>query len=75
VKIGTFSGGNGRNPDLVVVFNSSASTAAVDALLKRINFRAKDDPGQTRTVQFELTNVGGSNSNIATRDINVEDRR
>ncbi len=75
VKIGTFSGGNGQNPDLVIVFNSNATIAAVNSLLKRINFRAKDGAGQTRTVQFELTNVGGSNSNIATRDINVEDRR
>ncbi len=71
VKIGTVKGGKGRQPDLVVTFNAQASTAAVDALLRRVNITAKDQIGQIRTVQFQITNISGVDSNTATRDIQV----
>lgn len=70
-QIGTFTGGKGAKPDLVVTFNSNATNAAVDNLLRRLNFQAKTDVGTNRTVQIQVTNIEGVDSNVATRDIAV----
>jgi hypothetical protein len=73
VVIGTFKGGSKSSPDLVITFNAAASEAAVQALVKRINFNAKNTrlPQPTRTLQMQITNVSGYDSNLATREINV----
>ncbi len=75
VVIGTFQGGSKSQPDLVITFNSSASEAAVQALVKRITFFAKNERRAShdpRTVQMQITNVSGHNSNAATRQINID---
>lgn len=69
--IGKAKGGRGANPDLVVTLTSSATTAAVDNLVRRLNFQAKGDVGTTRTINVQVTNIGGVDSNVATRDIAV----
>jgi hypothetical protein len=75
-QIGTLIGGRGRaHPELVVSFNSNATTQSVDSLLRRLNFHARTDVGTTRTVHLQITNVGGADSNVATRDILVVDNR
>lgn len=73
VVIGTFQGGSKSSPNLVITFNAAASEAAVQALVKRINFNAKNTrlPQPTRTLQMQITNVSGYDSNLATREINV----
>ncbi len=75
-QIGTFSGGRGnRHPDLVVKFNSNTTTSAVDNLMRRLNFHVDTSIGVTRTVNIQITNIGGVDSNLATRDIAVIDIR
>ena len=70
--IGKSKGGRGAaNPDLVITLTGSATTAAVDNLVRRLNFQAKGDVGTTRTINVQLTNIGGVDSNVATRDIAV----
>ncbi len=72
VEIGTVAGGNDRDPDLVVTFNSSASTAAINALVKQINFSATRGVGETRQVTMQVLNLSGTDSAIASRNINVQ---
>lgn len=74
ILIGTLEGGKGSKPDLVVTFNSNATHAAVDNLLRRLNFLAKDKVGTNRTVTMQVRNLEGVDSNIATRDIAVVPR-
>ena len=73
VKIATVKGGrgNGRNADLKVTFNENATTSDIDSIVRRISFRARTDVGVTRTVTIQVTNIGGTDSNIGTRDIAV----
>lgn len=70
-QVGTFEGGKGGKPNLVVTLNDKATVSAVDNLMRRINFYAKDGVGTTRTVQLQITNINGVDSNVATRDIDV----
>lgn len=72
LQVGTVKGGHGkRNPNLVVTLNSSATNSAVQSLIQRITFQAKAGSGVTRTISMQLTNVSGTDSNVATRDIVV----
>jgi len=65
-------GGKGAaRPDLVITLTGSATTAAVDNLVRRLNFEAKGDVGTTRTINVQVTNISGVDSNVATRDIDV----
>ena len=58
VAIGTVSGGHGGS--LVVTFNGSATTAAIDALVQNVTFAdASDAPTAARTLTFTLTDHGG----------------
>jgi hypothetical protein len=76
LQIGTVAGGSGaKQPNLIVKLNSHATTNAIDSLVRRINFFVKDHVGVTRTVHVQLTNIGGVDSNIATRDIQVTDQQ
>ena len=72
VEIGKFAGGTDRSPDLVITFNSSASTAAINALVKQINFSAVSGTGQTRNVTMQVLNLSGTESAISSRNIRVE---
>ncbi|HEX3148632.1 MAG TPA: cadherin-like domain-containing protein [Gemmataceae bacterium] len=71
VQIGNVSGGVGS--DLVVIFNSSATPAIVQAVLRDITFSiASDNPTSgTRTVQVKLTDGDGGASNTASLNIGV----
>ena len=74
VVIGTFKGGTRAKPELVITFNSSATEAAVNALVKRITFFSKNDRRASyapRTVQMQVTNVSGLDGNQATRVLNI----
>lgn len=73
MAIGKVSRGTKSSPDLVIEFNSSATRNGVDAVLKHINFRSSNTtvPQPDRTVKMKLTNVGGIDSNDATRVITV----
>lgn len=64
VVIGTFTGGAGAAP-LAVTFNSSATLASIQALLRNIRFRTFTDnptPG-THRIEFVLTNSEDTPSN------------
>lgn len=71
--IASWRGGRGRSPDLVVNFYSTATTAAVQALLRQIAFNTKThtNPAPDRTIDFKLTNVGGENAPVASRVVQV----
>ena len=69
--IGTIAGGKGQTPDLVVTFNANASTTAIDNLVRKLNFQAKDGAGTNRTLEVQIANVEGVNSNVATRILAV----
>jgi hypothetical protein len=70
VVIGTFRGGSGRFPNFVVEFNGDATTEAVTAVLKRINYQ-NDRFVSEFDVQMQLSNVSGQDSNIAARHFNT----
>jgi VCBS repeat-containing protein len=73
VEIGKISGGRGKQPDLVIEFNSAATEAILNEVVKHVNFEAKNKrlPQSTRTLQMQVTNVSGLDSNVATRLINT----
>jgi hypothetical protein len=70
--IGTFTGGTGSDP-LVVTFNSSATPAAVQALLRKITFDTSALASSTgpRTVRAVLTDCDGGTSNPALKSVQV----
>ncbi|RCJ35362.1 hypothetical protein A6770_16185 [Nostoc minutum NIES-26] len=70
--IGTFSGGIG-NQELVINFNSKATPAAIQALLRSITYNNISDNPSTvpRTVNFVLTDGDGGISNTVSKTINV----
>jgi cadherin domain-containing protein/Big-like domain-containing protein len=75
--IGTVSGGS-NGSDLVVSFNSSATTARVAQLLQHIGYSNSSDAPSTaaRTVKFTVidgdgTALGGQDTGVATATINV----
>lgn len=71
VQIGTFSGGTNSN-SLVVTFNSSATKAAVEALIKNIVYsNISDDPlGGDRKISF-VFNDGVNNSTPVIKTISL----
>ncbi|MBO9523325.1 MAG: tandem-95 repeat protein [Nocardioidaceae bacterium] len=72
VPIGTVTGGTGTTP-LVVTFNTSATPAAAQALLRNVTFRnVSESPSTaTRTVRFVLTDGDGGTSASKTRNVTV----
>ncbi|WP_338416332.1 cadherin domain-containing protein, partial [uncultured Sphaerotilus sp.] len=65
VGIGTFSGGS-AGADLVVSFNTSASRAAVESLMRVTTYANTDTAAPTpgaRTIRFMLTDGDGGTSN------------
>lgn len=72
LKIGTINSGGGVDPQsLSITFNEKASTAAVQAVLRRVAFFTRTNPGTNRTVELQLTGVSGVDSNIAIRVLSV----
>ncbi|MDB5390938.1 MAG: Cadherin domain protein [Planctomycetaceae bacterium] len=71
--IGRESGGTGTNSEFSVKFTSKATEAAINQLVKQINFFADSasSVGSARTVQMQLVDLNGTVSNQATRTINV----
>lgn len=72
--IGTYRGGRGTSPDLVINFSSGATQAAVQALLRQIAFNttSRIEVPPDRVLDFNLTNVSGQNSPTASRTVNVD---
>jgi len=70
--IGTLAGGSGATP-LVVVFNTNATPAVAQALMRQITYRSVSPtpPVNTRTVQFSVTDDQGAVSNLVTRGVDV----
>jgi hypothetical protein len=72
--IGTFSGGSGSTP-LVVLFNASATPAAAQALVRVITFRSATATPSTaqRKITFVINDGDGTNSSAATatKTVNV----
>ncbi|MCC7422560.1 MAG: cadherin repeat domain-containing protein [Planctomycetaceae bacterium] len=71
VTIGTFTGGTGATP-LVITFNSQATAAGVQAVLRNIvysNVGTFPNIFPTRTVQAVLTDGDGGTSNVVTKTI------
>jgi hypothetical protein len=71
LAIGTFTGGVSSNSRLVVNFNSSASVAAVQALLRQItySFVGTDPEFDSRDIQFVVDDGKGGLSDPAIRTI------
>ena len=73
VLIGTISGGtNGATP-LDVTFDANATTAAVQAVMRRVAYQAvgSDPSTLTRTVQLTLTDGDGATSAPIAKDITI----
>ncbi len=72
VAIGTFAGGSSSTP-LTVTLNTSATPAAVQALVRKITFQVSGTVSSTlaRTVGFQLTDGDGGTSSLVTKNVNV----
>lgn len=70
--IGSWSGGTNGRP-LVITLKSTASQAAVQALIRNVTFEtsATNTSLQTRTVNFQVTDGTGGSSAVATKTIAV----
>ena len=71
VVIGTVTGGTKGAP-LVVRLNGVATQNSVQALLRSVGFKAVDKFIGLRDVKFQITNLGGTNTNQATRQIQIQ---
>lgn len=70
IQIGTFVGGSGTSP-LIVMFNQNATVAAVQYLLRDITFRATTGAGSNRTVTVTLDDGAGGGTATDSRVIKV----
>lgn len=70
--IGSFTGGSGVTP-LTVTFNSSATPAIAQAVLRAVTFRNLNTapPLNTRTLSIVINALGGDASNVVTRNVQV----
>lgn len=68
--IGTFAGG-AKGQALTIKLKVTATPEAVQALLRGIAFKSTDKAAGTRTLQFQITNIAGRNSNLATRQVKL----
>jgi hypothetical protein len=68
--IGALSGGKKGVP-LKLVFNGAATLSSVQSLLRSIGFKSVDKIAGNRTIQLQITNIDGTNTNQATRQIQV----
>ncbi|MDB5390936.1 MAG: hypothetical protein JWM11_6582 [Planctomycetaceae bacterium] len=67
------TGGQGANAKLTVKFNSKATDAAINQLVKQINFRASGPAsiGTSPTVQMQLIKPDGTVGSQSTRVVNI----
>ena len=68
--IGTLTGGK-KGSTLNVLLNGSATPSAVQSLLRSIGFKSTDKDPATRTIKFQVFNIGGVNSAEAIRQIQI----
>ncbi|MDB5388291.1 MAG: hypothetical protein JWM11_3937 [Planctomycetaceae bacterium] len=68
--IGTFAGGK-KGVALTVHFTSKATQISVQTLLRNIAFKSTDKVAANRSMTMQITNIGGSNTNQAGRQIQV----
>ncbi|MDB5337325.1 MAG: hypothetical protein JWN70_2944 [Planctomycetaceae bacterium] len=68
--IGTVAGGT-RGAPLRVELNGAATQNSVQNLLQSIGFKSTDKVAGNRMIRFQITNIGGANTNQATRQIQV----
>lgn len=57
--IGTFVPSTGKNHNLVISFNESATTASIQELLRRVGFKTSGSAGQ-RNVKLEFTGISAT---------------
>jgi trimeric autotransporter adhesin len=66
----TTNGANGAN--LVITFNSSATTAAVEALIENLTYQnTSDTPAATRIIDYVITDGDGGTSATSSITVNV----
>ena len=70
IQIGTFVGGSGTSP-LIVMFNQNATVSAVQYLLRDITFRATTGAGSNRTVTVTVDDGAGGGTATDSRIIRV----
>jgi hypothetical protein len=70
-QIGTFTGGSDGNPNLVVTFNSNATTVSVSKLVQRLSLVTNGAAGTSRRITAQIKGIGTTNSNLAACDIMV----
>jgi hypothetical protein len=71
IVIGAFTGGSGTTA-LVITFNSSASQAAVQALVQNVTYASvSPNPSKSRTVRFVVTDGSGGTSAAVSETINA----
>lgn len=68
--IGTLSGGK-KGVALTVTLNSAATQNSVEMLMRSIGFKAANKTEGNRTLEFQITNIAGTNTNQATKQIEV----
>jgi hypothetical protein len=70
IVVGELAGGQKGGP-LTVRFNSAATQSTVQSVLHAIGFKSTDKAVGHRTLQIEISNIGGANTNSATKQIDV----
>ncbi len=70
VRVASVSGGSGAGK-LTITFNGSATSAAIQAILRNISYRSTSTapPLSARTVTFLMTEPSGAVSSPATKSI------
>lgn len=68
--IGTMEGGKKATP-LTIHFTAAATQASVQTVLRGIGFKSTDKVAGDRTIKIQITNIGGSNTNQSSRQIQV----
>jgi hypothetical protein len=72
VIIGSLNPGGGEGTtDMVVTFNTNATPAIVQALVRSLTFKTINGAAGTRTLNFTVSDGDGGVSNPATKTINV----
>lgn len=70
VVIATVAGGK-KGEALTIRMNSAATQTSVQTLLRSIAFKSTDKIAGARTIQMQITNIGGANTNQAIKQIHV----
>ena len=68
--IGTVAGGK-KGAALTVHLNGAATQNSVQMALRSIGFKSVDKVVGNRTMHIQISNIGGMNTNQATRQIQV----